>query len=202
MAKPAQQDTPEININLMPGERPSGAARTATHWALTIGRYLIIFTEIVAIAIFALSIKLSADKQGLKGEIQTMGKQISAQSDFEQEFRFVQGRINEIKKRRDSHFLNNVVVAEFLQLLPKGMTLDTLKIEDKELSFSGSFDSPKQLQTLISTFSTSDKLVGLDISELNHPSEKSDHFTFSATAIINQASFEEEAGSAVSQATR
>ncbi len=79
------------------------------------------------------------------------------------------------------------------------MELKTLKIEDQGISFSGSFKTPKQLQTLISAFQDSDKLVGLDISELESPSEKSKNYEFSAEALIIQTNISEEVASAVSQ---
>ncbi len=184
MAKSAPS-SPEINIDLMPGrEEPKGSVGSAIHWALTIGRYLVIFTEIVAIAIFILSIKLSADKQDLKESISRLTQQVSAQEDFEKEFRSVQDRINEVKKQRSSHFLNNKLIAEFLKILPKGMTLDTLELAENEVNFTGSFATPKELQTLILSFSQSDKIVGLNISKLEHPNESSKRFEFSASAVI------------------
>jgi len=184
MAKSAPS-SPEINIDLMPGrEEPKGSVGSAIHWALTIGRYLVIVTEIVAIAIFVLSIKLSADKQDLKESISGLTQQVSAQEDFEKEFRSVQDRINEVKKQRSSHFLNNKLIAEFLKILPKGMTLDTLELAENEVNFTGSFATPKELQTLILSFSQSDKIVGLNISKLEHPNESSKRFEFSASAII------------------
>jgi len=195
MATSAQK-TAEININLLPGEEPTSTAGTAVHWALTIGRYLIIFTEIVAISIFVLSIKLSADKQNLKENIQSLTTQVSAEEDFEKEFRTVQNRINEVKSQRTSHFPNNVVVSEFLKLLPKGLALEALNIEEGSISFSGSFATPKELQTLISSFSKSDKLVGLNISNLEHPTPKNKRFKFSADAIIIPSSFEEKGADA------
>ena len=193
MAKSARS-TPEININLMPGrEERKGSVSPAIHWALTIGRYLVISTEIVAIAIFVLSIKLSADKQGLKENISNLTQQVAAQEDFEKEFRSVQDRINEVKDQRSSHFLNNKVLNEFLKLLPKGMTLETLIIAENEISFSGSFATPKELQTLILTFSQSDTIVGLNISKLEHPNESSKRFEFSASAVIIPSTFLEGA---------
>lgn len=184
MAKSAPS-SPEINIDLMPSrEEPKGSVGSAIHWALTIGRYLVIFTEIVAIAIFVLSIKLSADKQDLKESISGLTQQVSAQEDFEKEFRSVQDRINEVKKQRSAHFLNNILIAEFLKILPKGMTLETLELAENEVNFTGSFATPKELQTLILSFSQSDKIVGLNISKLEHPNESSKRFEFSASAVI------------------
>jgi len=193
MAKSASS-SPEININLMPGsEESQGSIGSAIHWALTIGRYLVIFTEIVAIAIFILSIKLSADKQDLKESVSNLTKQVAAQEDFEKEFRSVQDRINEVKDQRSSHFLNNKVLSEFLTLLPQGMTLETLELAENEITFSGSFATPKELQTLILTFSQSDTIVGLNISKLEHPNESSKRFEFSASAVIIPSTFLEGA---------
>ena len=191
MAKAAQKEIPELNINLLPSRGPSGTLGTAVSWTLTIGRYLIILTEIIAISIFILNIKLSTDKQNLKENIQSLSGEVSAQSDFETEFRFVQQRINEIKTERTNHFPENLVTTEFLKLLPKDMKIDSLEIRSDEITFSGSFATPDQLQTLISSFSKSDqnKFVGLDIAELNSPSEKNPLYTFKAQAAVVQTSF-------------
>ncbi|MDP2721089.1 MAG: hypothetical protein Q8O75_04065 [bacterium] len=198
MAKAAQNKTPEININLMPGEEPSGKAGGAVHWALTVGRYLIIITEIIAIAIFVLSIKFSSDKQNLKENIKSLTRQVSVQKDFEREFRTAQQRINGVKVLKSAHFENTFVVDEFLKLLPQGITLGSLKLDEAEISFSGSFTTPQQLRTLIYAFSQSEKLVGFDISELNSPSEKNKEFTFSASAVISRTAFSEEGAAGAS----
>ncbi|MEX0622136.1 MAG: PilN domain-containing protein [Candidatus Woykebacteria bacterium] len=192
MAKAAPKPA-EININLMPGgEKPAGTVGTAVHWALTVGRFLVILTEIIAISIFVLSIKLSTDKQGLKEDIQVLTAQVDTEAEFENEFRFVQNRINEIKGLRAAHFLNNAVIAELLKLLPRGMKLDSLEISKNQVTFSGSFRSPRELQTLISSFSQSQKIVGLNISNLEHPTEKQSDFTFSADALIVSEGFATE----------
>jgi len=188
----AAQSKPEINIDLMPGrQEPAGTTGTAVHWALTIGRFLVIGTEIIAIAIFALSVKLSADKQDLKESIKSLTSIVSAQEDFEKDFRTTQNRINEVRNKRLNHFLSNKLLSEFLGLLPTGMTLDSLDVKDGEMAFSGSFASPKELQTLISSFSKSEKIVGLNIIKLAHPTESSKEFKFSASAIIISSQFEE-----------
>ena len=191
MANTAPRTSPEININLMPTRGPSGTAGTAVAWVLTVGRYLIILTEVVALVIFVLGIKLSSDKNDLKDEIQVLGDSISHQSDFEQEFRGVQLQISEIKNQRSSRSLNNVVVTEFLKLLPQGMTLKSFEIKVNEITFSGSFTTPSELQTMVYVFSESEKITGLDITDLNSPTEKNPLYTFTAQANINRAKFKE-----------
>lgn len=191
MAKAAQTESPEININLLPSAQPSGTLGVAISWTLTIGRYLIILTEIVAIAIFVLNIILSTQKQTLKDSIKGLADGVSGQADFERDFRFWQRRINEVKAVKDAHFPENTVVAEFLKVLPQGMVLDSLEVRSDEIAFSGSFPTPDQLQTLVSSFSdpNQNKFIGLDIGELNSPSEKNPLYTFKAKAAVVSASF-------------
>lgn len=189
MAKAAQNKSSELNIDLLKAAEPSGRVGEAVKWVLNIGRYLIILTEIVALAIFVLSIKLSTDKNDLKDDISRLSDQVSTHEDFEREFRNTSKRFEEVKRLKLAHFETNKVVSEFLSLLPKGMKLDLFRIEDEVIELSGSFSKPRQLQTLVLSFSKSNKIVGLDIKELNSPNEDNPKYTFQAEALINKAGF-------------
>lgn len=189
MAKAARKPGPEININLLPSEGSKGTASEAVHWLLTIGRYLIIFTEIVALAIFVLSIILSAEKNALKEDIRTLGDQVTAQESFEKEFRQVTNQISEIKRLYGSRSPSNIVLAEFLNLLPEGMKIDKLELNEEKVTFAGSFSSPSQLQTMVSSFSQSEKLVGLDLTKLSAPDESKPDFTLEGSISIFKSKF-------------
>lgn len=194
MVKTAQPATPEININLMPTPGPTGRTGEIVRWVLTVGRYLIIATEIIALVIFFVGIKLSADKNNIKEQVDNLKSSVSSESNinFEKEFRDLQQKINEIKRQRASHFQSNIVITEFLKLLPQGMSLGSLEVKEDEVVFSGSFASPSELQTMVSVFSESNKIIGLDISDLNSPSEKNPSYTFTATANIVRSKFLEK----------
>src|SRR3990167_6611321 len=134
MAKAAPKQPSEININLMPSReavRPGGFL----HWSLTIGRYLVILTEIVALIIFGLSIVLTAQKNDLKEEIENLSTLVRDQSQFEKEFRNTQNRINEVVRVRTSQFKQNQVLTEFTKLMPAGISLESLAIDEEKLSF-------------------------------------------------------------------
>lgn len=191
MAKSAQEQ--EININLMPGrEEPKGTVGRAINWALTVGRVLVIATEIVAIAIFALSIKLAADKQDLKEDVRSLSALVQSKETFENEFRTVQSRIENVKANESKHVFTSKAVDEFLLLLPEGLTLNSLDLADGELVFSGEFESPRELQTLISSFSTSTKIIALNLVSLEHPNDNNPNFTFTASALVLTSEFQED----------
>lgn len=189
MAKAAPKLNPEININLLPNQGSTGAIGNAVVWMLSVGRYLVIFTEIVAIAIFVVSIVLSSEKTSLREEIRSLSQQVSAQSSFEKHFRQISGQITQIKNLSSNQFLTNKVVDELLNLLPQGVSLDSLILKGDQLTLDGSFSSPSQLQTLVASFAKSTKLVGLSLTKLNAPDDKNPNFTFSGVVSINKNVF-------------
>ncbi len=189
MAKAAPKLSPEININLLPSQGPAGTVGKAVVWMLSVGRYLIIFTEVVAIAIFVVSIVLSSEKNSLREEISSLSQEVSAQSSFEKHFRQISDQITQIKNLSSNQFLTSKVFDEFLALLPQGVSLDSLILKDNQLTFDGSFSSPSQLQTLVTSFAKSTKLVGLNLTKLNAPDDKNPNFTFSGVVNINKNVF-------------
>ena len=190
MAKSAQKgQEQEININLMPQKEVGGALGATIKWALGIGRYLIIGTQIIALVAFGLSLKLTIDKNALIASIENVQSVIESKSEFEQEFREIQGKLVDIGSLRSQQFKSNSVLTEFNSLLPKGMNLTSLNISDGELTFSGEFPTAAQLHTLINSFNSSTKIVSLEIAELNSPTENEPQFTFDAKATIIISSF-------------
>lgn len=193
MARSARKgEASEININLMPREELGGRYGPTIRWVLTIGRYLIIATEIIALAAFGLSLKLTIDKNNLNKKITSAQDIIDSKAGFEKEFREVQDKLVSIKNIRTKHFNNHLVIEEFNKLFPQGIKLSALKISETELSFSGTFPTAAQLHTLINSFNRSTeegKFLGLEISELNSPSVKDPEFSFDAVVRINRASF-------------
>lgn len=190
MAKSARKgQEQEININLMPQEEVKGVFGATIKWVLGIGRYLIIGTQIIALVTFGLSLKLTIDKNSLITSIENAQSVIESKSEFEQEFRETQSKLENIGNLRSKQFKNNSVLQEFSNLLPKGMNLTSLNISEGELSFSGEFPTAAQLHTLINSFNSSAKIIGLEIAELNSPTENEPQFTFDAKATIVTASF-------------
>lgn len=190
MAKSARKgQEQEININLMPKSEVKGSLGATIAWALGIGRYLIIGTQIIALVAFGLSLKLTIDKNSLIASIENSQSVIESKSEFEQEFREIQGKLTDIGILRSQQFKSNSVLKEFNSLLPKGMNLTSLIISEGELTFTGEFPTAAQLHTLINSFNSSTKIVSLEISELKSPTEDKPQFTFDAKATIIKSSF-------------
>lgn len=192
----AVQKSPELNINLLPKKDSASTKNVAVHWVLTIGRYLVITTEIIALSAFLLGIYLSKEKNDLKDSIKTKQSQVNTlqtcdpnneEKFCENTFRKIQNQINLISSIRSNRFENNQVLSEFAQLLPIGLVIEKISSDSKTITFSGTFPDPQQLQTMINSFSSSQKINNLDITALSK--EKDGAFKFTASTTINRAAF-------------
>lgn len=195
MPKPVQK-SPDLNIDLLPKESLISSSNTAVHWALTVGRYLVIVTEIIALATFLLGIYLAKEKNDLKDSIKNKQATVDnlqkcdendLEAFCEERFRKVQNQINQVAAIRSSQFEHNDVLTEFTKLMPIGLVLDSMLIDGRELTFSGVFPNPTQLQTMIDTFNKSGLINNLDITTLAQ--ERPGEYKFSAVATINKAAF-------------
>ncbi len=193
MPKPAAA-SPSLNINLLPQETIEVEKNSLLRWVLTIGRYLVIFTEVVAIGTFVFSIYLSTQKNNLRDSISQSEQQVRAfqscdttdKTAFcEDRFLRIQSQVNQISALRASQVQQNEVIAELFKLLPTNLKLKTLTIDGVNLSFSGTFPAEQQLQTLVDSFNKSEKITQLDLTSLT----KGTIFEFTATAYINQVYF-------------
>ncbi len=194
MPKAAQKST-DINIDLLPKSTPSGTTGEAVHWALTVGRYLVIFTEVVALGAFLVAIWFSKEKNDLKTSIKQKQAEITVyqtcdskdKTKFcEDRFRKVQGQINQVVSLENSQVENNKVLSELLTILPVGIKLEGLGIEKNKLNFSGTLPSETELQTLIKSINSSTKITGLDVTSLTR---ENNLLKFTASASIQRGVF-------------
>lgn len=197
MAKAAPK-SPDFNINLLPNEGSTSTTGNAIQWILTVGRYLIILTEIIALSTFLLGIYLSQQKNNLKDSIKTKQQDIDTlqtcdpkdtESFCEDRFLKIQSQINSVATIKSAHFETNKVITEFLALLPEKMKLENLTVEGTDVTFIGKLLTEQELQTLINSFNTSRKITALDITELSKDTSKDPFLKLTATAVINKEEF-------------
>ena len=197
MAKSAPKSQ-DLNINLLQKEEVGGTAGEIIKWVLTVGRYLVILTEIVALVTFGLGIKFSADKNDLKQKVAVAKSVVDSKancdnSDLEKfcedRFRSIQNAVTQISQQRSSQFRESGVLKELLSRLPNGVHLNNLNLDGTKLSLSGYFPNAVDLQTLIISLSNSEKIIDLDIQELNSPSTTEPNFTFKAVANVDASKF-------------
>jgi len=132
-------------INLLPREdwekKPIGKI---VKWALTVGRYIVIVTELVVIVAFISRFKLDRDLSNLYEEIEIKQARIRSLAKFEKEFRAVQDDLKVVKILDKNKTNPAEVLTGFASLVPLNVSLNKfdfsngrLAIEAKSLSEMG-----------------------------------------------------------------
>ncbi|MBI3385346.1 hypothetical protein HY030_04095, partial [Candidatus Gottesmanbacteria bacterium] len=111
---PAQTPLPKININLMPTEdlerTPAGRF---LKWALTVGRYIVIFTELIVLIAFLSRFWLDRTLSDLHESIKQKQAIVKSAKDLEDQARSVQNRLHEVS----TILAGNVNAEDILKLL-------------------------------------------------------------------------------------
>lgn len=175
---------PKKEINLLPREefekKPLGRFLI---WALTIGRYIVIFTELIVILAFLSRFKLDRDLSDLYESIREKQAIIQASSDFEQDFRFLQKRLLTIKNLEEEKVETVPIIAEISSLVPLDVVLSNLSFGEEEIRITASALSEEGLGSFILNLSSSPKFKEINLSSISKSSE-SPEIKFSLTAKI------------------
>jgi Sec-independent protein translocase protein TatA len=185
MSKSAQGFSPEININLLPTNKfaEEGVGKFIK-WLTTIGRQLIIVTEIIVLIVFGMRFKLDEDTRNLKTSIEEKQKMVQRDQKYEKEIREIQNRLSDIRtlQTSQSSFFNllNKVSGHF----PQHGKLKELGFEKNKVVMSGELLTAESLQALIESFSRSKFFSDLEITSLSTPNSKTPNYSFKATALV------------------
>jgi len=170
-------------INLLP-EDPffSTIMGRSLRWALTAGRYLVIFTELLVIVSFATRFKLDRQKTDLTNEIDHKMMVIESYGDVEDKVKSVQERLTYFKEV--SHNKIDTDIFPYLNsLIPNGVTIDKLVITQDKISVSGTVRSQTAFNTLITNLQQSPRLDKVKVGKIEK-NARSEDFDFQFTAKI------------------
>lgn len=117
-------------------------------WALSVGRYLVIFTELVVIVSFATRFVLDRQVTDLNSSIEQKRNVVLSYGDLEANFRLAQARIeNYSQVERQTNLADSF--PSLSRIIPDDVVLDELMISQERVLISGSALSQDALNTLI-----------------------------------------------------
>lgn len=159
-------------INLLSKEgfehTPLGKVLT---WALTAGRVIVIFTELVVIIAFLSRFMLDRKLTDLYETNAASRLQIESQGFFEKQFRNTQARLALYKKLASSQGKAANTISNIASLLPQGVVLSKISIQDNDLSANGEALSEGGLSGFIKALSDSQKFSEVKLSNINLTAE-------------------------------
>lgn len=158
----------KTNIEFLPHEewekRPSGKF---LKWVLTVGRYIVIVTELIVIIAFLSRFKLDRDLADLNESIKQKQAIITSSVPFEKKFLFLQKRLSTIEGLRKSQLAMDEVLVELASLIPIDVYLSGLNVSGKEFSLSATALSESGLATFLNNLRASSRFTNISVSQLS-----------------------------------
>lgn len=133
-----QKQTPVVlDVNLMPKDPFfETAIGRSLKWTVSVGRYIVIFTQLVVILSFLTRFTLDRQVTDLNVTINQQKMAIESYEDLEKRFLFVQAQITDVKQLQQE--ANLIEIFPLLnETIPTNVILDSLTIKPEEVTFAG-----------------------------------------------------------------
>lgn len=172
----------DISINLVPKDpffsTPLG--RTM-QWALSAGRYIVIFTELVVIVSFAARFVLDRQLTDINSTILQQAAVVEGYQELETQFRLVQDKIENIEQVEQE--INIVEVFAGLQeVTPTEVVLNQLSIRPASITVTGRSFSQSAFNTYITNLQLSPQFHDISVSKVESGESQGSGITFSIQA--------------------
>lgn len=158
---------PTIAVNLLDqDEFAQTAVGKVMLWALSIGRYIVVFTELIVILSFLSRFKLDRDLTDLNEAIARQKAIILSYGTLETDFRHAQDQLA-IIRQDENVVLPAEVVALLSRTLPTDIRLDSVAVSGQQLQLSAISLSPQSLVRFIGNLHQSGYVSTVSISDVN-----------------------------------
>lgn len=151
---PKKKDSIFLNLNLLkPQGEPQKIIVKLIGWSLSIGRYIVIFVEILVLAAFLSRFKLDADIQTAKEQIDNQLPFLDSLKSDETLIRQTQLQLANIKSIKQESPDYGLVLKKISDQTPNGVTLENLTVEKTagklNISMNGTAQNNNELTTFV-----------------------------------------------------
>ena len=181
------QEKAKKEINLLP-KNPweTGLVGKLIKWVLTVGRYIVVFVELIVILAFLYRFSLDRKLTDLNEEIKQKQAVISSFGDFETNFLRVQQQLGGIKKVEAESLKVTEILDELSQITPMDAAYDSITINSKEVGLQGTVLSNIGLSTLLSKAQQSQLFSGVGLDSVDSTRTNTMGVIFKMTLEINK----------------
>lgn len=163
-------------------------------WILTIGRYIVIFTELIVISAFLMRFKLDRDINDLHEKIKQKVAIISAASEFEKSFRSLQSKLKKIEETEATVLMSegNSLIANLAAIVPINVSISQLRLNEKKISLTAIALSESGMASFMNNLKKNGGYKNLEFSKLSVKRDSgAGEITFEITGdIISQGKTE------------
>lgn len=173
-----------FNINLIPKDpffnSPVGRI---LKWSLSVGRYIVVFTEMIVILSFVTRFSLDRQVTDLNGSINQKKVIIQSYGDLEDEVRLVQKKIQSYQEVSQQTNITEVF-PELSKVVPPNVTLNDLTIRPEQVLISGTTLDQSNLNTLINNLTLSQRFYEVTVDRIETSDDRNQPgLKFSITAL-------------------
>lgn len=157
-------------------------------WSLTYGRYIIVSTEIIVLMAFILRFSLDRKITDLNEEIDQKSEIVKANLGFEQRFRNLQKRVDQISTLFTNQDKLIQVLSHLEQITPIGIRYTSFTFSTNAIDIAGTANTSSSLSLFIVNLKSSPRLTNIDITGLTKKGAGSTEITFKVNAQIKNLS--------------
>lgn len=174
--------TVDIAINLIP-EDPffeTFIGRTM-RWAVSVGRYIVIFTELVVIVSFGSRFVLDRQVTDLNESINQKETIIRSYGTLERDIRSIQARLNEYQQLQQRKNLTDIFPV-LTRITPPDVRMETLNIQPGVVTLEGTSPSQASLNLLINNLQLSNAFTNISVRKIETSSDDQQSINFQIDA--------------------
>jgi Tfp pilus assembly protein PilN len=172
-------------INLLPKDKfDYSTIGKFLKWATSAGRGIVVLTEFVVICAFLSRFYFDTQLANLFDEINQKKAIVAAATDFEENFRQTQEKIQIIKALLAQESRPSLLINEVSQLLPPEVTLTAINLEEKGLTLTGYTLSENGLRLFWLGLNQHPQLTKVTLSNISSRKEGQPGFDFTLSADL------------------
>lgn len=166
-------------INLLPREKwEIGNTGKLLRWALSVGRYVVIFTELVVISAFLYRFGLDRKLMDINEQIDAKKRVIVSYGDLETNFRSLQAKLTGISQAESKSLDVNAILTGLSEITPLDTTYNSIDVEGQKVALEGRTLSEIGLATLLAKAQASQIFSGVSLDNVSSANEKSQTINF------------------------
>lgn len=154
-------------------------------WALSVGRYLVIFTELVVIVSFATRFTLDRQVTDLNDALNQKKLIIESYGSLEEQFRTVQSKLTD-SKQIDQQINIADAFPKLTAIVPRDISLDELTLTTDSVYLSGTAPSQNSLNLFLNNLQVSKDFFSVNVDKIESRGDKIPGYVFTVRANTQQ----------------
>ncbi len=178
---------PRRKINLLPQDNfESSSIGKFLQWAVSVGRWIVVFTELIVICAFLSRFYFDTKLANLFDDIKQKKAIIASAANFEETFRNTQSKMKEIRTLLTGEIKPSVIITGISNLLPADVTLTSFSVEKSNLTLVGYSLSKTGLQSFWKNLTQHTQISNLSLNNISSRKEGLPGISFEVTAVIKK----------------